>query len=199
MTDEEEYESEEWDSTVKGKRRLFVLNYCTVEDCLFNAAESYRQAYTTKNKEPAKATCESNGSRLLQNANVRLAIQRLLKHTQATIDDEMVYKVLHDIVQGATFNPAEVLQANGSLKTKTLAALGDKAKLISQIEKTKFGVKYTLVDRKQYLDMLIKYLKLVRPEQIVDVKLPVIEVTPKYTDDENKTAVEKWNEIAAKE
>ena len=204
MTDENE--NTEWDSTVKGRQRLFVLNYCTVEECLFNATESYRQAYTVKDrktrkvKEPEKATCETNGSRLLKKEHIRLAIKRLFKTAQADIDDETVYKVLKDIALGATFNPSDVLQANGRLKTKTLAELGEKAKLIAQIKPGKFGTEYTLIDRKPYLDMAIKYLKLVREETKVDITLPVIEVTPKVTDDDQgQSAVDKWNQIAQEE
>ena len=205
MIQETETDNTEWDSTVKGRQRLFVLNYCTVEECLFNATESYRQAYTFKDaktgkvKEPEKQTCEVNGSKLLKKPNVKLAIKRLFKTAQQDIDDQTVYKVLKDMVLGATFNPSDVLQANGKLKTKTLAELGEKAKLIAQIKNGKYGVEYTLIDRKPYLDMAIKYLQLVREETKIDVTLPVIELTPKVTDDENETAVEKWNQIANKE
>ena len=44
--------------------------------------------------------------------------------------------------------------------------------------------------------MLAKYLQLVKPETQVDIKLPVIEVTPKFIDDTDGSAVEKWNEAA---
>lgn len=198
----EEPNSELWDSEIKGRQRLFVLYYCTDESSLFNQSEAYKKAYTKKDKqtdkyiEPDNTTCQTNGSRLMKNEKIKLAIKRLLKVTQADIDDEMVYRILKEMALGATYNPADILDKNGKLVTKTLAQLGDKAKMIAQIEPTKFGIKYTLVNRSKYIDMLAKYLQLVKPETTVDIKLPVIEVTPKFTDDTEQSAVEKWNEAA---
>ena len=83
----------------------------------------------------------------MKNEKIKLAIKRLLKVTQADIDDEMVYRILKEMALGATYNPADILDKNGKLVTKTLAQLGDKAKMIAQIEPTKFGIKYTLVNR----------------------------------------------------
>ena len=201
----ENIENETWDSTVKGKVRLFVLYYCTDEECIFNQTEAYRKAYTKKDRRTGKVfkpnaqTCQSNGSRLMKKSKVRLAVQRLLKTAQADIDEEMVYRLLKEMCLGATFNPADVLDKNGKLAAKSLKDLGDNAKLIAQITPTKFGIQYTLIDRTKYMSMLGKYLNLVRPETKVDIKLPVIELTAKYTDDENASAVDKWNEAAANE
>ena len=201
----EDIDNETWDSTVKGKVRLFVLYYCTDDECIFNQSEAYRKAYTKKDKktgkviEPNAQTCQSNGSRLMKKSKVKLAVQRLLKTAQADIDEEMVYRLLKEMCLGATFNPADVLDKNGKLAAKTLKDLGDNAKLIAQIEPTKFGTKYTLIDRTKYMTMLGKYLNLVRPETQVDIKLPVIELTAKYSDDENQSAVDKWNKAAASE
>lgn len=201
----EDSDIETWDSTVKGRKRLFVLYYCTDESSLFNQAEAYRKAYTKTNRktgtisEPNEQTCQSNGSRLMKNSDVKLAIQRLLKTAQADIDEEMVYRLLREMCLGVTFNPADIIDKQGRIVTKSLKELGDNAKMIAQIQPSKFGTQVTLVDRTKYMNMLAKYLNLIRPETNIDIKLPVFEVSAKYTDDEEKTAVEKWNEAAEKE
>lgn len=207
MTENEntEEEQENWDSNVKGRQRLFVLFYCTDDVCLFNQSEAYRKAYSKKDKrtgnleEPSDTTCQTNASRLMKQRNVRIAIKRLLKLAQADIDDEMVYKLLKEMALGATYNPADILDKNGKLVCKKLEDLGENAKMIAQITPTKFGTQYTLVNRSKYIEMLAKYFQLVKPETQVDIKLPVIEVTPKFADDANGTAVEKWNLAAEKQ
>lgn len=206
MTDEiKTEEQEQWDSEIKGRQRLFVLFYCTDESCLFNQSEAYRKAYTKKNKqtgeieEPESSTCQTNGSRLIKTRKIRTACKRLLKEVQADIDDEMVYKLLKEMSLGATFNPADILTASGRLVTKNLKDLGEKAKLIAQITPTKFGIQYTLVNRFKAIEMLAKYLELVKPETTVDINIPVIEVTPKFMDDDAGSAVDKWNKVAENE
>lgn len=206
MTDEiKTEEQEQWDSEIKGRQRLFVLFYCTDESCLFNQSEAYRKAYTKKNKqtgeieEPESSTCQTNGSRLIKTRKIRTACKRLLKEVQADIDDEMVYKLLKEMSLGATFNPADILTASGRLVTKNLKDLGEKAKLIAQITPTKFGIQYTLVNRYKAIEMLAKYLELVKPETTVDINIPVIEVTPKFMDDDAESAVDKWNKVAENE
>lgn len=178
MTDET---SDNWDSTVHGKQRLFVLHYCTDEECLFNATASYEASYPGVDK----STAATNGSKLLKKPKVSLAIRRLLKLAQQDLDEENIYKTLHDMAMLATFNPADVLQSNGDLK-EDLDQLGEKAKCIAQITRGKFGVQYTLIDRAKYLQMMGTYLNLVRPEADIDRSLPVIELPAKSDD-------EAWN------
>ena len=60
-------------------------------------------------------------------------------------------------------------------------------------QKTKYGVNVTLASRDKSLDQLIKYLEMVRPEQQIDITLPVIELPAKaITDDQ-------WNKLAEME
>ena len=189
-----------WDEGLKAKQRLFVLNYCTNQNCFLNQTAAYRITYTRKDRatgkvifEPAKVTCETNGSRMLRNSTVKKAIYRLLKLTQADIDEQNVYRILKLLAERAFYNPADIIDAKGKIKVKKLEDLGEKAKCIEQIQKTKYGVNVTLASRDKSLDQLIKYLEMVRPEQQIDITLPVIELPAKaITDDQ-------WNKLAEME
>lgn len=196
---EDDEEEGQWDEGLKVRERIFILHYCTNEDCIFNASKSYKLTYTKKNREtgkveePDQVTCETNGSKMLKRPKVKNAIRRLLKLVQPELDEQNVYKTIKQLQDLAFFNPAEILDSNGRLKTKTLEELGEKAKAITQIRFTQYGPSYTLADRAKYLELLMKYLNIVRPEQQIDIKLPVIEMVQKIDD------VEAWNKKAQEE
>ena len=189
----DEVEDLEWDANLKPKERIFVLHYCADEDSFLNATRSYQKAYQKKDKRTGAVlkeldvkTCEACGSRMYNRERVKLAIRRLLKITQEEHDETNTYRLLADVASLATFNPADVIDDKGNLKC-TLEELGDKAKLISQIEPTKFGVKVTLAERSKYIDLFMKYLNIVRPETQLEIKLPIVEVAPKIA------SVDEWN------
>lgn len=189
----DEVEELEWDANLKPKERIFVLHYCADEDSFLNATRSYQKAYQKKDKRTGAVlkeldvkTCEACGSRMYNRERVKLAIRRLLKITQEEHDETNTYRLLADVASLATFNPADVIDDKGNLKC-TLEELGEKAKLISQIEPTKFGVKVTLAERSKYIDLFMKYLNIVRPETQLEIKLPIVEVAPKIA------SVDKWN------
>lgn len=194
-------ENEAWDEGLKHKDRLFVLQYCAVAETFLNASASYRAVYTKTDKEsgekivPEQTTCESNGSKKVK--QLRTAIKKLLKLVQADLDEENAYRVIHDMAEIALFNPADVINSKGELKAP-LEELGSKAKCIAQIIPCEKGVRVVMADRTKYMDMLAKYLNLVRPETQIDVKLPVVELAPKVTGDV-LDAVEKWNKQAEDE
>lgn len=182
-----------WDANLKPKERIFVLHYCADEDSFLNATRSYQKAYQKKDKKTGEVlkeldvkTCEACGSRMYNRERVKLAIRRLLKITQEEHDETNTYRLLADVASLATFNPADVIDDKGNLKC-TLEELGEKAKLISQIEPTKFGVKVTLAERSKYIDLFMKYLNIVRPETQLEIKLPIVEVAPKIA------SVDEWN------
>lgn len=184
-----------WDATVKGRERLFVLHYCTDDQTFLNATASYKAAYQKKDPNGKiikldNATCETAASRLMKRERVKIAITRLLKMTQQDLDEKSVYKMLHDLVMYATYNPADLINANGELKTKDLKSLGELAKCITQVYQTKYGPRYVLADRSKYMTQLLQYLNIIRPEVVVDAQLPVIEMVQKAVDPES------WNEIA---
>jgi hypothetical protein len=189
----DEVDELEWDANLKPKERIFVLHYCADEDSFLNATRSYQKAYQKKDKRTGAVlkeldvkTCEACGSRMYNRERVKLAIRRLLKITQEEHDETNTYRLLADVASLATFNPADVIDDKGNLKC-TLEELGEKAKLISQIEPTKFGVKVTLADRSKYIDLFMKYLNIVRPETQLEIKLPIVEVAPKIA------SVDEWN------
>lgn len=192
MTNEVEEIEDQWDAGLKHRERIFILHYCTDEECLFNASASYKATYTKKNREtgeletPEQITCETNGSKMMKRPKVKTAIRKLLKLTQPELDEENVYKVIKEVQDLAFFNPADIIDGNGRL-IDDLEKLGNKAKAIAQIRFTQYGPTVTLVDRTKYLELLMKYLNIVRPEQQIDIKLPVIEMVQKTND------VELWN------
>lgn len=196
--------SEEWDAGLKPKERLFVLQYCAVAETFLNASESYRAVWTKIDKEtgeriePTPETCAANGSK--KKKQLMPAIKKLLEIVQQQLDEENAYKVIHDIAEMALFNPADVINSDGSLKDN-LEAMGNKAKCIAQIIplQQQGRVRVVLADRDKYMDKLLKYLNLVRPETQVEIKLPVVEVAPKMTGANVLEAVEKWNKAAEQE
>lgn len=185
-----------WDDGLKSKERLFVLHFCTDDFTFLNATQSYKVVYKDKNRETGEVTersnevCQAAGSRLLSKPRIKKAVSKLLTETQADLDEKNGYKLLHNLMLLADYNPADILKADGSFTVKDLHELGELAKCISQIETTKKGFKVTLVDRSKYMQMYLKYLNLIKPEVMVAEQLKVVAMVPKAE------SVEAWNEIA---
>ena len=76
-----------------------------------------------------------------------------------------------------------------AISTKTLDALGEKAKCIAQITRTQYGVKYTLADRNKAMTQMLEYLHIIRPEIEQEVKLAVVEMVQKAASPED------WNKL----
>lgn len=190
--------AENWDEGLKHRERLFVLHYCTNDQTFLNATASYKAAYQKKDKATGKIikldqkTCESAGSRLMKRDNVRVAISRLLKLTQADLDERNSYQLLHDLFLLSTYNTADIIDQNGGLRCKKLSDLGELAKCVTEIYQTKMGIHVKLADRGKYMSQLLQYLELVKPEIKVDAELPVIEMVQKAINPD------QWNEYAAK-
>ena len=161
-----------WDEGLSGRIRLFVLHYCTDERCFMCGTRAYKAAYRKKNddnsvKEVDDNTAAVNAHKLLRKTKVKSAIKKLFKITQTDVDEENVYRVLHDMALLATYNPADIIDARGRLKVKNLADLGDKAKCIQNIFtriSAQGDVYYdvVLVNREKFMKPLAQYLKLVR-------------------------------------
>lgn len=205
MTEQQEDENvineneEAWDAGLKNKTRLFILTYCTDQEAFLNGSLAYKKVYTKKDKEtgneiiPEQSTCETNASRLLKKPEIKTAVKKLLKLTQPELDEHNTYRMIKELAELAFYNPADILNADGSLKVENLMDLGSRAKCISQITRTQYGMKYTLYDRNKAIDKLVQYLNIVRPEAPVEINLPVMEVVKKAMD------ADSWNEIASKE
>ena len=185
-----------WDAELHGKERLFVLRYCTDRETFLNATATYRKVYTKTDENTGKPVklsrevCEAASSRLMKRERIRTAAAKLLRETQADIDERQQYQLLHDMVLFATYNPADIIDSNGELK-KDITKLGELAKCITHIKQTKYGIDVSLADRGRYIQQLITYLELVRPEtDSGDETLNVIEMVRKSVD------VDEWNRYA---
>lgn len=183
-----------WDENLRGKERLFVLNYCTQDAFFFNGTQSYIVAYT-KYKDgkvsyrPDDNTAGVCASQLLRRPRVKEAIKRLLRDTQPEVDSENSYRLLHDLVIQATFNPADIIDKKGQLKVKKLEDLGELAKCVEQVIPTQFGTRIVLAKRSYAQEKLLKYYDLIRETPEIVQELPVVLLNDrKSIDDWNKEA-----------
>ena len=185
-----------WDAELRGKERLFVLRYCTDSETFLNGTATYQKVYQKKDPKtgkPVKLTrevCEAAASRLLKRERIRRAAAILLRETQADVDEKGQYQLLHDLMLYATYNPADIINANGELKVKDLAKLGELAKCVTDIWPTKYGLRVRLADRGRYITQLLQYLDIVRPEGGDGEALKVIEMVQKSIN------VDEWNRFA---
>jgi hypothetical protein len=185
-----------WDSELKHKERLFVLHYCTDDLTFLNGTASYKAVYKDRDKVTGKVTdrsnevCESAASRLLGKQHIKKAVSKLLTETQADLDEKNGYKLLKDLMLLADYNPADIVTGKGVLKVKKIEELGELSKCIQQIIPTKFGLQIILADRSKYMQMYLKYLKLIKPEVLVAEGLKVVELPGKAA------SIDAWNKMA---
>ncbi|MDR2784560.1 MAG: terminase small subunit [Treponema sp.] len=190
---EEGFELTEWDAALKGRRRLFVLYYCTDKDCFMNAFQAYKKAYTKiRNgaaEEPGYDTAHEVSSRLMQKPEIRGAIRKLLRRAQDEIDEETQYQLLRACKDLALFNPADIIDARGRLRVQDLSELGEKARCIAGIT-TKYNargqamIEIKLADRFKAIESLMKYLELIRPEGAATINAPILVLTGKEAEEE---------------
>jgi hypothetical protein len=183
-----------WDDALRGRRRLFVLYYCTREDCFLKPAEAYQKAYAKKRngalEEPNHNTAATNAWKLMQHPEIREAIRKLLRAAQEEIDEETRHQVLRLYRLLALYNPADIIDGTGRLKIKNdLSELGELAKCVVGVIKKvsdKGSVNYEikLADRFKALEGIAKYLELIRPEGDTTVNVPVMVINSKQIDDE---------------
>lgn len=189
-------EKDIWDAELKHRERLYVLHYCTDDATFLNATASYKAAYRKKDRETGQTVeldnevCQAAASRLMKKDKIKLAISRLLKMTQAELDEKDSYQLLHDAFLLSTYNPADLINADGTLKVENLNELGELAKCVTDIIPTKYGLHIKLADRSKFMATMLQYLNLIRPEIKVDAQLPVIEMVQKSIDPE------AWNQMA---
>lgn len=196
MTTDDEDDSR-WDAELTSKERLYVLNYCCNEETFFNATRSYMTACSRKDMNMDPDTAAVGSHRFMKKERVKRAIRRLLEMQRPELDERNAHKILHDIMMLAEFNPGDILDENGALKS-SLGQLGDKAKAIEQIipPTEKAPARIILAKRDRYVDFAMKYLRLVKPEAQIEVTLPVIEMPSKTSGPE---AADEWNRISQEE
>lgn len=209
MTDEgqvQEQQESSWDDEVKGRMRLFVINYCTETLCFFNGTAAYKAAYTDQRtgREPKDDVAAVSASRLLRNVKVQDAIHKLLEEMQPEVNLDGAYRILHAAKIIATTNPADIIDKEGRLVAKRLADLGDKAYCIAQVYHDKSGhVCYQLEDRSKYMALLAKVYRLEALfEPAKKDNTGVVEVPAKTADPATATPkeiAEEWNRVHEEE
>lgn len=193
-----------WDEGLKAKERLFLLEMCTSVSNWLKPDKAYAEICKKYNKETGQyeyldqKSASKGGNRYLQRPKVKNALKLLLKQQQPELDEKNVYQVLHDMELMAFYNPADIINDEGQLK-RPLEELGDLAKCVKQIKTTKYGTEVVLEDRYKFIEAYAKYLNLIRPENVSEVRLQVVEVPGKMTGNGLIDAVEEWNSEAAKE
>jgi hypothetical protein len=188
----EDFALTSWDAALKGRRRLFVLYYCTREDCFLKAPEAYQKAYAKRRRgaveEPSYSTAATNAWKLLQHPEVRAAVRKLLRAAQEEIDEETRHQVLRLYKTLALYNPADIIDDKGGL-TRPLSELGELAKCVAGIsrkvtDKGRVNYEIKLADRFKALEGIAKYLELIREDGSTTVNVPVMVITPKAPEEE---------------
>jgi len=176
-----------WWEGLKGRQKLFVECYCTDRSCFLNATAAYIKAYGNGGKELAVSSIQSNASRLMRDNSIKLAIAKLLRARQNDEDRISEYKLLDYLNTLAYYNPKDILDKYGGLKTKDLSELGDLAICITGIKKTKNGYEIKLYDRNKAIDILAQYHDISRAPEGTTIINPVVCLTDKDIDALQKT------------
>lgn len=158
------------DFKLKPRQRLFCLYYAAGdEETALNPKTSYQKAYTKKDKIPDDKYATDNGNRLLQEDEVSRCIQFILKKAQAKTDTFNSYLTLRTIEVCSNWNISDYLDDRGILKIP-LSELGELAKAIEDVtpvfsEDEFMGLKVKFCKREKFLELMMKYLELIRPEE----------------------------------
>jgi hypothetical protein len=153
-----------WYEGLTGPRRYFVECFCTDRTCFLNATAAYIKAYGGKGgKELAGSSIQSNASRLMRDPKIKDAIARLLRARQNEEDRLNEFRVLQMLQTLALYDPKDIIDNYGNLK-KDISQLGDLSFCIAGIKTTRNGGKeIKLYDKTKALEMLSRYLDIIRP------------------------------------
>lgn len=194
VQDRQDAEARTWEDGLSGRVRLFVLHYCTDEECFLNGTRAYKAAYRKKNRETGEVdevddnTAAVNASKLLRKTKVREAIRMLLALARDETDEEAVHRILKVWGTLAFYNPADIITADGLLKVKDLGELGPLALCVQGIERRegKWGttINIKLADRTPYVRDYAKYQNLIRPDTANLVTIPVVMTTERSNADD---------------
>ena len=111
---------------------------------------------------------------------IKDAISKLLRAQQNEKDQISEYEVLNLLHNLAFYKIEDIIDHNGNLKVKnSLEELGINSFCITEIKKTKHGKEIKLFDRMKALEILSRYLELVRPAESSVVINPVIKINSK--------------------
>jgi len=158
-----------WWEGLTGRRRLFVEYYCTDRTCFLNATAAFIKAYSKPGKELTDSSIQSNASRMLREPKVQQAINKLLRARQNNEDQLNEFKMLDILKTLAFYNPRDIIDNYGALK-KPIEDMGDLAYCIADIKRNRHGSEIKLYDRTKAMDILGRYLDIIRPpEGVVNV------------------------------
>lgn len=171
-----------WWTGLTGRRRLFVECYCTDRTCFLNATASYIRAYSRPGKELTESSIQSNASRLMRDSQVQTAINKLLRAQQNRDDQLNEFKMLGLLKTLAFYNPNDIIDQYGNLKAKDLSELGELAVCITGIETGRNGKKIKLFDRTKAMELLGRYLDIIRPAEGTIINNPLVAMADKDVD-----------------
>ncbi|MCP4336607.1 MAG: hypothetical protein GY679_02015 [Mycoplasma sp.] len=132
--------------------------------------------------------------KLLSQENIRGAVAEFIEVYINKLNELTELNVVKQYMLEATYDPADIINADGSPKFNSLSELGEKSRVIVGIESKYFGkgedrVKQTtvkLADRNKALQQLARYKKLIREQIQIDVSnaTGVLKVEPTLTEEE---------------
>jgi len=167
-----------WWEGLTGRRRQFVEYFCTDQTCFLNPTAAYIKAFSSGDKQPTDSSIHSNASRMMKDKKIKTAIIKLLRARQNEEDQINEYKILNQLKTLAFYDPKDILNQYGTIK-KDLNELGNLTLCISGIRKTKNGTEIKLYDRTKALELLLRYLDMVRPVDGNTIINPVVCLTDK--------------------
>jgi phage terminase small subunit len=171
-------ESPIWWEGLTGPRRKFVEYYCTDSVCFLNATQAYIKAFSKPGKQLSDSSIQSNASRMMRDQKIKTAVVKLLRTRQGETDFHTEYRLLKSLQTLALYDTADIVDKNGRLK-KDLSELGELSVCITGIKQGKYGTEIKLYDRTRALELLMRYLELVRPADSVIAINPNIYLSEK--------------------
>jgi hypothetical protein len=109
----------------------------------------------------------------LRDPKVQEAITKLLRARQSGEDHLNEFRMLQLLKTLAFYNPGDIVDKNGHLKGE-LKDLGDLALCIAGIKQTRNGKEIKLYDRTKAIEMLSRYLEIIRPADGAVIVNPVV-------------------------
>jgi phage terminase small subunit len=152
-----------WEGLTRA-RRLFVEYYCTDTDCFLNPTAAYIKAYTKNGKELTDSSIQSNAFRMMRDTKIQGAITKLLQANQVKEDHLNEYRLLKALQTLAFYNPKDLIDKYGNLK-KEFEEMGDLALCVAGIKSGRNSKEIKLYDRTKAIELLMRYLELVRPAE----------------------------------
>jgi hypothetical protein len=168
-------------------RADFVRYY--IEQDFRDATGAYQRAYA----EASEATAAANSSRLLKDANVQEALREELSAVIAEKRVPLEKRILDTWIVRAFYDPTEIISLHGALRMteKALRARGLHVCIDSINKKVNAQgvtvIEYKLADRDKALDMLQRYIVMIRePDKTLNLNLGtgVLRVPGKLTPEE---------------